>query len=138
MLINYYNSPSGVLCYELLEFININFKNFIICGDLNSKSIDFGCKESNNNGKILTDFLLNSRAIVLNNHEPTFFRDYTNYTEILDLFICSNSLYKTVTNFEVCVNVNLFSDHYPIKIQIKRDNKKMLAPPKSAHLDLAL
>ena len=124
MLINYYNSPSGVLCYELLEFININFKNFIICGDLNSKSIDFGCKESNNNGKILTDFLLNSRAIVLNNHEPTFFRDYTNYTEILDLFICSNSLYKTVTNFEVCVNVNLFSDHYPIKIQIKRDNKK--------------
>jgi exonuclease III len=73
VVVNYYNSPSCVLCHEMLDYINNNYKNYIICGDLNSKSVDIGCKETNNNGKILLDFLVNSRAIVLNNSEPTFF-----------------------------------------------------------------
>ena len=57
-------------------------------------------------------------------HNTTFFRDNANYTEILDLFICSNSIYKSVVKFEVCINVDLFSDHYPIKIQLKNGNKQ--------------
>ncbi len=50
----------------MLDYISTNYKNYIICGDFNSKSVDIGCKETNNNGKILIDFLVNSRAIVLN------------------------------------------------------------------------
>ena len=88
-----------MLCLDMLEFVNIEYKNYIICGDLNSKNISFGCKESNKNGEILYDFLVSSRAIILNNKEPTFFRDYANYTEILDLFICSSSMFKTIKSF---------------------------------------
>jgi hypothetical protein len=64
IIVNYYNSPSNILCLEMLEFIKSNYKNYILCGDLNSKNIEFGCKESNKNGEILYDFLVHSRAII--------------------------------------------------------------------------
>ncbi len=51
--------------------------------------------------------------------ELSFFRDYVNYTEILDLFICSSSMFKTIKSCEVCIEMNLFSDHYPVKIELK-------------------
>ena len=108
IIVNLYNSPSSTLCIKMLDFVNSNFKNYILCGDLNSKNIVFGCKETNKNGEILYDFLVNSRAIVLNNKEPTFFRDYVNYTEILDLFICSNSLFNSINDFRVCYDFNLY------------------------------
>ena len=82
-LITYYNPPNCILSYEMLDFINKNYKNYIICGDLNAKAIEFGCVNSNKNGEILCDFVINSRAVILNDKEPTFFRNYAGYSEIL-------------------------------------------------------
>jgi hypothetical protein len=43
-------------CSKMFNNGVVNYKNYIICGDLNSKSVDIGCKETNNNGKILLEF----------------------------------------------------------------------------------
>ena len=48
-LIKYYNSPTNDLNIEMLDYIEKSFKNYIICGDLNSKNLPFGCKENNKN-----------------------------------------------------------------------------------------
>jgi hypothetical protein len=117
-LITYYNSPTTDLNIEMLEYIEKTFKNYIICGDSNSKNKAFGCKENNKNGNSLIDFISNNNAIILNNKEPTFFRDYINYTEILDLLISSIGSYRNIKNFEVCIEIDLFSGHYPIKIDL--------------------
>ena len=95
-------------------------------------------KENNKNGNSLIDFIRNNNAIILNNKEPTFFREYINYTEILDLFISSIGSYRNIKNFEVCIEIDLFSDHYPIKIDLlvknnnninKNDNSQIKITP---------
>ena len=78
----------------MLEFIDTLYPNYIICGDMNSKSIEIGCKSNNESGLILSDFIVNSNAILLNNNEPTYFRVHNDYSEILDRFICSSNLYR--------------------------------------------
>jgi hypothetical protein len=117
-LITYYNSPTTDLNIEMLEYIEKTFINYIICGDSNSKNKAFGCKENNKNGNSLIDFISNNNGIILNNKEPTFFRDYINYTEILDLLISSIVSYRNIKNFEVCIEIDLFSGQYPIKIDL--------------------
>jgi exonuclease III len=37
-LINFYNPPNQIININMLEFIDKNYKNYVICGDLNSKS----------------------------------------------------------------------------------------------------
>ena len=106
----------------MLEYIEKSFKNYIICGDLNSKNKAFGCKENNKNGINLNNFITNNNATILNNGEITFFRDYANYTEALDLFISSVSWY--IEKFEVCTEIDLYSDHYPIKIEFFKNNNE--------------
>ena len=69
----------------MFEFIEKNFKNYVLCGDLNSKNQAFGCKVDNKNGIKLNDILADNNTILLNNYDPTFHRDYADYTEILDL-----------------------------------------------------
>jgi hypothetical protein len=55
-LINYYNSPSSTVSIKMFEFIDKNYKNYIICGDFNSKHQAFGCKSNNENGVKLNHF----------------------------------------------------------------------------------
>ena len=106
----------------MLNFIENKFKNYIICGDLNSKNVAFGCKENNINGCKLNSFINNNNAILLNNNEPTFFRDNANNTEVLDLVLSSLGSYRNIREFKVCIDVDLFSDHYPIKIEFSENN----------------
>jgi hypothetical protein len=43
-IVTYYNPPNGKeINKNLFEFIENNYKNYILCGDLNAKHIDFGC-----------------------------------------------------------------------------------------------
>jgi exonuclease III len=62
-IISYYNPPNESVNSEMLKFIDDNFKNYVICGDLNSRSKSFGCFGNNNNGEKLSLFLENSSAI---------------------------------------------------------------------------
>lgn len=89
--------------------------------DLNAKHTSFGSKSNNKSGSILERFLKESRAIILKNTTGhTFFREYNNYKEILDLGIFSSSLFNAFENFLVDYEATVKSDHYPIKIQFKK------------------
>jgi hypothetical protein len=100
-LIFYYNPPSSAVNIEMLEYIEKNFNYYIICGDLNSKNQAFGCKVNNENGINLNKFMIESNSILLNDFEPTFYRDYAEYSEILDLFLCSNNLFNKINDCRV-------------------------------------
>ena len=62
----------------------------------------------------------------------------SNKTMILDLFISSIGSYRNIKNFEVCIEIDLFSDHFPIKNQLvvkqnnninKKDNSQIKITP---------
>ena len=55
-------------------------------GDLNSKLEKLGCKS----GLILEEILVKHEIVLLTNKEPTFFREYNKFSEILDLVIQSS------------------------------------------------
>ena len=116
-IFNYYNSM--VLNIELLKHIDKTYQNYIICGDLNSKHMSFGCKSNNKNVIALLDFINDSHSIILNEGDHTFFRPYNQYKEILDLFICSSNLYNMINECKVLYELDLNSDHYPVCIKIK-------------------
>ena len=65
-IITYYNPPNRKeIEKNLFEYIENNYKNYIICGDLNAKHIDFGCKINNKNGIISNEFINSFKAIIL-------------------------------------------------------------------------
>ncbi len=92
-------------------------KPYIICGDLNSKSTAWGCKEDNINGAILSELISNASACVMNNKETTHrFSTETNgeYSEsIIDMFIISGDLLDKTVSFRVNNRHNYFG-HFPI------------------------
>jgi len=92
-------------------------KPYIICGDLNSKSSAWGCKEDNTNGVILSELVSNSSASVMNNNQATHrFNTAINgeYSEsIIDMFIISGDLLDKTVSFRVNKNHNYFG-HFPI------------------------
>lgn len=92
-LISYYNPPQDRLRKEIILEITAQYSNFIICGDLNTKSKIFGCKTTILNGSILEDIILESHLIVVNNRNPTYHRTHDNNLDILDWALVSNSLY---------------------------------------------
>ncbi|CAF0704716.1 unnamed protein product [Brachionus calyciflorus] len=92
-----YVSPKDRLDENLFDFIQKNYKNFLILGDLNSKSRSWYCKQSNENGKKLENIIDKYNFIVLNNQTPTYRRSQN----VLDLSICSINLEKYFSHFEV-------------------------------------
>ena len=102
--------------------------NLILVGDLNSKALSIGCKSENQNGQILEEILTNSDLIVVNDKfSPTYFsRSNSDYSEILDLILCSSSMYQLASNFEVLEDYTMGSDHAPIACNINL--KKCINP----------
>jgi hypothetical protein len=104
---SYYNSPSSTLNYELLSNICMNYENFLIMGDLNSKSKQFSCKTPNKSGDILNGLLTkHSDCLVLNlTCEPTFhiykLNGEVDHHEFLDLFIGPRSIATNIRNYSV-------------------------------------
>ena len=50
---SYYNPPNKELNIELFEYIQNNFENYLIMGDLNAKNEIFNSKNTNRNGELL-------------------------------------------------------------------------------------
>jgi hypothetical protein len=72
----------------MLNFVRSNYEKYIIIGDLNSKHVQFGCKENNKSGIILRDFVNSSETIIINDSNQYTYRKYnSDYTELLDLCI---------------------------------------------------
>ena len=65
------------------------------------------------NLNFVPEFMLHP-LVVLNDESPTYFRFKSDYTEILDLFICPPNIANSMLNFEVLVEHMMSSDHAPI------------------------
>jgi hypothetical protein len=124
-IITYYNPPNRKdIDKNLFEYIENNYKNYIICGDFNAKHIDFGCKINNKNGVILNDFINASIAIILNKkNEFTYIREKTKYQEILDIFIRSSSLYTSISECCAYYESELHRDHIPVNLKMNNINE---------------
>lgn len=56
-LVSYYNPPDVVLRRDLFDIVHARYENYVICGDLNSKSLSTFCSSTNSNGAILEEIL---------------------------------------------------------------------------------
>ena len=108
-------APSNTLKLETVKKYSELGQDLFLLGDLNSKTPTVGCRSLDNNGKILDEILSSEIDLcVLNNQEPTYFQFKSDYSEILDLFLCSSSLANKMSHFEVLTDHRMGSDHAPI------------------------
>ena len=102
IIISYYNPPDAELSTALFNALYSSEANFILCGDLNAKAKSFGCSNAENkNGKILENILINTNCQIINEKINTYHRVYNNYTEMLDLLICSPLPASTLHDYSV-------------------------------------
>ena len=94
IFVTYYNPPNEIWKYNLFTSLVQEYKNIIICGDLNAKTTTLGSKANNKNGEILEEILINTNLIQLNNKQPTYHRTHDNSSDILDWILVSNNLYS--------------------------------------------
>ena len=97
----YYKAPKRKLNTELLKWIDTNFKNYIIMGDLNAHLINYGAEECNECGNALNEVLLETNAIIMNKpNEKTYYKllsiegsdELRLYEQTLDYVLCSPSI----------------------------------------------
>ncbi len=115
-LVTYYEPKGDSLSAEAIESYMRLGPNLILVGDLNSKALSVGCRVVNRNGILLEEILSNTDLIVINDKfSPTYFSyGGKNYSEILDLILCTGLMYKYASNFEVLSDYIMGSDHAPI------------------------
>ncbi|RNA12278.1 RNA-directed DNA polymerase from mobile element jockey-like [Brachionus plicatilis] len=95
-----YNLPNVLLNFEFFK----TCRNYILGGDLNARTKQIGCVGENENG-IMLERIINEL-------------DFSNYFEILDLFLVSSSLIDKITDFSVLNSQDMTSDHFPIEASI--------------------
>ena len=97
-------APAKTLSLDTIKkYAELDLELFIL-GDLNSKTPTVGCKSLDPNGKVLDDVLSsNIDLCVLNDHSPTYFMFKSDYSEILDLMLCSTRLANKMSYFEEAV-----------------------------------
>ena len=117
-IFSHYNSPNKLLSFSLFKEIEAKCKNFITIGDLNAKTKELGCNETNESGKILKEISAKLNMLIIDEKLPTYYMINRNYTELLDLVICSNNLSEKIINYEVDTDSDLISDHYPILVTL--------------------
>lgn len=120
LVVALYNPPSGrvhngVLAGELFTQIDREWKDWVLLGDLNAKLTSLGCRDDDDKG--LEDILLNTSATVVSDKTHTYYRyGENNYSELLDLCICSPGMASKVSSFEVLTLMDMGSDHVPISV----------------------
>ena len=118
-----------ILNSSLISWLNKNYKNMILAGDLNSKSQFFNCKRTNSNGEILNDILTSNNLLILNtNFDKTFHILKSNpekdYHEFLDVLIGSPVIATKTEKYEVIESPLLYSctpKQYHSAIQLEID-----------------
>ena len=114
---NVYLSPSESINYENLNNLVSQLKQpFIIMGDFNAYSLQWGNRPANNRGKILEDRDL----YLLNEQQNTHLHTQTDSESAIDLAMCSRQL-LTELNWEV-MNDLYTSDHFPIRITTNKQD----------------
>ena len=72
IIISYYNPPDQEPSIALFSALSRGPQEYLICGDLNSKSESFGCQSSNKNGKILENIIINNNCLIINESDNFF------------------------------------------------------------------
>lgn len=90
-------------------------KPFVLVGDFNSHNVIWGSKDTDPRGKIEENFVDESRLIIINDGEATYFNKANGSSSTIDLAICSPSVADRL-EFEVMDDL-YSSDHFPIYIQ---------------------
>ena len=124
IIISYYNPPQTTLNYRVFEQLSKKACDFILCGDLNAKSNQIGCHNNTStaSGKVVEKIFSELNVCLVNDDASPTYRKVIKdevYTELLDLIICSYSLYSKVKSSMVFQNKFLVSDHLPLEIEIE-------------------
>lgn len=69
-VVSYYSPPDHPLSQDLFKQIEEKTKNYIICGDLNSRSCAIGCVGTNQKGDTLLEILAEHECHVYNAFSP--------------------------------------------------------------------
>ena len=131
-----YVPPDKLLSYTRLA--EISKSEFLLVGDLNAKSECIGCKTSNQSGKVLDNLILLPEFNIINNKDHTYFKFKSNYSELLDLAICSSEINSKISNFEVLTDQCMGSDHCPITFTINLGVTPLLATISNSYQRLNL
>jgi len=130
-----YSPPNKDIPYEFFKSLDNSKSEFVIVGDLNSKTKSIGCKSQDSSGAVLDEVLTDTSIIVFNNKNPTFFQkqgavriqsNKEQYTEILDLALGSPNMADKVRNFQVLNDHIMDSDHCPIYFDLKLSGHTVL------------
>ncbi len=70
----FYSPPSKNIPYEFFKELDDSKMEFIVVGDLNSKTKSIGCKSQDSSGSVLDEVLTDTSIVVLNDNCPTFFQ----------------------------------------------------------------
>ena len=106
---------------SLLSRIATSCTNYVIAGDLNAKhNTNLGCKSNNQNGFLLTSFVNDHSAHVLNSHlGQSFTPAHIDYAEKLWILV-SDSLVSKIKRISLIENSPLSSDHVPIQLELNQ------------------
>lgn len=117
-----YLSPSTVISKIKLEsLIHQLPRPFLLLGDFNGHSSFWGSADTNNQGKVIEDFISDHSLCLLNTGSPTFCASSGSLTHV-DLSICDPSLFL---DLEWQVHSDLCgSDHFPILTSFKKKTEE--------------
>ena len=114
-LFSFYNPPCCKLSNDLFNYLNLNYKNFLLIGDLNASHQSWHCKNNNNIGNELAN-IINTNDLFVNNNRSTYIPNFN----IIDLSMCTSGLLSRIENFEV--GKNMGSDHFPTITTVNATN----------------
>ena len=89
-------------------------KTFILMGDYNSHNTFWGCKDTNDKGRNIEDFITRHDLVLLNDKNSTYLHPATGSYSSFDLSICSPENFPDFT-WKVCDDLH-GSDHFPIQV----------------------
>ena len=107
------NNPFNVA--DLENLIQQLPKPFIIMGDFNSHSNIWGCRNTDQKGKLIEDFINKNNLLLYNNKSYTYLHPGTGTFSAIDLTLCDPSVYL---DFSWKVHDDSCgSDHFPVILE---------------------
>ena len=119
----YLPGESPITRKHLDDLLNELPPPFLLLGDFNGHSPDWGMEETNTRGKLLEDFILENPISLLNDGSMTYLASNKNppVETAVDLTLCDPPSHLRY-DWEVQPEDTFGSDHYPIKISLVNSN----------------
>ena len=113
-------SPAKTLDFEAIKKYSELGPELFLLGDLNSKTPVVGCNSLDKNGKVLEHILSELELTVINDLTPTYYsHSNEEYSEILDIMLCTSQLANRISKFEVLTEEKMGSDHAPVMCTLR-------------------